>query len=189
VEPPVFEMLMKYSTSPPRIGGMVASKRSGPATAILGTDLPLDYPLSSFVCARRRLSRGTAEILRFNDFVFDSTWDSETVLAARISGTVDVRGFLLLIGVGQAKVEVVAELLDITDPDHAMVVNCKTLSKHEVMSSLDPEVKVDLKIEGGAPYLGGGLGVGTGNLIHFELMKVRDSVDFGLDVMLRRGHA
>jgi hypothetical protein len=162
---------------------------SGPATAILGTDLPLDTPLSSFVCARQRLSRARGEIMRFNDFSLDSSWDSETVIPGRVTGSIDVRGFLLLLGVGQAKVEVVAELLDITDPERTIVVNCKEIAKHRVNSAMKPSVDVSLKVEGGAPYIGGGLGIGTGNLIHYELLKVRDSVDFGFDVMLRRGHS
>jgi hypothetical protein len=162
---------------------------SGPATAILGTDLPLETPLSSFVCARQRLSRARAEILRFNEFSLDSSWDSETVIPGRVTGSIDVRGFLLLLGVGQAKVEVVAELLDTTDPERTIVVNCKEISKHRVNSAMKPSVDVSLKVEGGAPYIGGGLGIGTGNLIHYELLKVRDSVDFGFDVMLRRGHS
>lgn len=163
---------------------------SGPGIAVLGTDipLPLDSPLSSLVAASGRLSRATTEILRFNDFTLDATWDSETMLEGRITGTVDVRGFILLIGVGQVKVEVLAELLDVTDPEDPIVVNCKTLSKHQVKSALKPSLDVSLKLEGGAPYIGGGLGIGTGNLIHLELLKVRDSVDFGFDVMLRRGH-
>ena len=96
--------------------------------------------------------------------------------------------FLLLLGVGHSKVEVVAELLDTTDPDRVVVVNCKEIAKHRVNSAMKPSVDVSLKVEGGAPYIGGGLGIGTGNLIHYEMLKVRDSVDFGFDVMLRRGH-
>lgn len=161
---------------------------SGPATAILGADLPVDAPLSSFVCARRRLSRATGEISRFNDFTLDASWGPETVVQGRVTGSIDVRGFLLLLGVGHSKVEVVAELLDTTDPERVVVVNCKEIAKHRVNSAMKPSVDVSLKVEGGAPYVGGGLGIGTGNLIHYEMLKVRDSVDFGFDVMLRRGH-
>ena len=46
--------------------------------------------------------------MRFNDFSLDSSWDSETVIPGRVTGSIDVRGFLLLLGVGQAQVEVVA---------------------------------------------------------------------------------
>ncbi len=177
-----------------------------PGTAqLLGTGSPLSDPLKSFVCANRRLSRATGEVFRFDDFVVDAEWNSAgglialpeaTALSGRVTGTVDVRGFLVMIGVGQATEEVVVELLDITGLDpaapdvlqRAIVVGSQTLSKHELVGALNPGVDLEMTVEGGAAYVGAGVGATAGNQMNFELLKVADNVDFGLDVMVRRGH-
>ena len=157
--------------------------------------------LQGFVCAIGPATRATVENSQFNVFTIDKSWrsfmaadvpgDSETVLQGQITGTVSVQGFLHLIGVGQANSEVLVEVIDTTDldPNKHYVVNCKTLSKHEIISALKASVAADLNVEGGAAYLGGGFGVGIGSEIHFQLKKISDTVDFGLDVSLRRGHS
>lgn len=159
------------------------------SNCVIDTAAPPGTPLSSFVVARNRLSRATAEIRQTHDFVLEAGWGAGRQLDARVTGTVDVRGFLLMIGIGHANVEVVVELLDVTDPLTPLVVGCTTIASHELVSQFSPGVGFGLDIEGGAPYIGGGASICASVPLYFQIQPVRDSVDFVLDATLRRGNA
>ena len=139
-------------------------------------------PASSF-------RRAAAVFYQYNDIEVDAGNRPETLLTAQVSGAVDIRGFLVLIGLGQVEAKVVAKVIDVTDdPDNGVVVKTHTIAKYEEQASFQALSGANIGIEGGAPYLG----VDTGGLFNFSLeMKkqvVRDSFGFGFDVLVRRGH-
>jgi hypothetical protein len=200
------------ATTPVKPGGVCVFPTPTPANIVavpvpdfgLGIENTLTIPpLQGFVVATGTPSRRTAEVFVFHSFQIDDTWDTatdwdrnngmitpatRTVLEGQITGTVDVRGFLHLAGIGQAMAEVLVEVIDRTDPAQDLVVSSKTLSKHELISALRSSVAYDLSVEGGGNYLGGGFDIGAGGEVRFELEKITDMVNFSLDVSLRRGH-
>lgn len=158
------------------------------ATCVVDDIAPLGSPLSSFVVARQRLGRAKSVIHQSHDFKVDATWDSGTVLDALVTGSIDTRGFLLLLGVGQVNVKVVVELLDVTDPMNAFVVTSQTVSSHGLSQGMLPSVGLSLKIEGGAPYIGGGASISVGFGLRMAQEFIRDSDSFSLATKLRRGN-
>ena len=157
--------------------------------AACGVASPPSTPLSGFVEASRRFRRASYEVFQYNEFTVDATSRPGSLLLAQVSGKAFVRGFLAIVGVGQTSSDVVLKLLDVTnDPDNGEVVKAHTISRSELEGSFDPGLGLDLKVEGGAPYIG----VGGGNKIDFKIKAskklVRANVDFGFDTLLRRGH-
>lgn len=149
-----------------------------------------DRPLRSTVRVQKTpFGRAKATFFQFNDIELDAGNRPDTLLMAQISGNADIRGFLVLIGLGKVETKLVAKVFDITDGEvGAPVVKTHTIAKYEVKASFQALSGFGLNVEGGAPYLG----VSGGKLFNFSLeMKkdvVRDDVSFGFDVLIRRGH-
>ena len=149
-------------------------------------------PLRSTVAVRPPISafrRAAAAFFQFNDIEVDPGNRPDTLLMAQVSGAIDVRGFLVLVGMGQVEAKIVAKVLDVTDdPDNGMVIKTHTIAKYEEQASFSALSGANISVEGGAPYIG----VSPGSLFNFSLeMKkqlVRDTLGFGFDVLVRRGH-
>lgn len=151
-----------------------------------------DRPLRSTVRVSPPLPtsfrRAASLFFQYNDIEIDPGNRPGTLLTAQVSGAVDIRGFLVLIGLGQVEAKVVAKVLDVTDdPDNGVVVHTHTIAKYEEKASFQALSGASIHVEGGAPYIG----VGPGTLFNFSLeMKkqlVRDSLGFGFNVLVRRG--
>lgn len=162
---------------------------AGLSSCLVDTVSPPGSALSSFVVARERLSSAKAEVRQTHDFEVDGGWGTGALLDATLSGTIDVRGFLLLIGAGHARIEVVVELLDVTVPAAPTVVACRSVAAHELAGEFSPGVGFGLDVEGGAPYIGGGASICASIGLTFLLEPVEESVDFVLPATLRRGNA
>jgi hypothetical protein len=177
-------------TAPDKVdGGCIESNTIiGSIGANCGTSSPPTIPLSGFVDASLRFRRASYNLFQYNDFVIDGELRPDSLLPVQISGSANVRGFLAIVGVGQASANVVLKLLDITDgPEAAIAVKTYKISSFNLEGTINPSYGLQIKIEGGAPYIG----VGGGNAIAFSLKAgkkiVRDRVDFGFDALLRRG--
>jgi len=144
-----------------------------------------------------------AELRTFHGHEFEiaaSPGTSEVVLATQISGTVNVRGFLAMFGLGHSRAEVLLRVIDITgvapadegeplDPEEGVVVSTETLSANELVGSFQPSIGAEASGDVGAPHGGSvGLAVSVEFGLTARVEPIRESVDFGFDVLLRRGH-
>jgi hypothetical protein len=144
-----------------------------------------------------------AELHSFHGHEFEisaSPGTAETVLATQISGAVNVRGFLAMFGLGHSRAEVLLRVIDITgvtpadegeplDPEEGVVVSTQTLSANEIVGSFQPSIGAEASGDVGAPHGGSvGLGISAELGLTAQVEPIRESVDFGFDVLLRRGH-
>ena len=156
-------------------------------------DQPFDTakPLSAFVTATGRGRRAVSEIGQFNDFEVDPGKRLDALLPAQVSGSVDVNGFLALVGVGQVKAVVKLEVRDVTDDPQGEgeLLKTHTISTNSLLGSFSPSAGAGLKIDGGAPH-GASIGI-VGPSLNFGIKAqkqfVRDGGRFLFDVLLRRG--
>lgn len=147
-------------------------------------------PLSSFVWATSYFGRAKATILQSNDFLIQPGNYGETVLQGQFGGTVNIGGFIALVGLGTAKMDVKIRVIDITDPDRTRVVAVQALNLYEISNSLEIGTDLSVGAQLGSITVGqAGIDLGMGFAIPFERKIVRDSVDFGFTALLRRGHS
>ena len=119
---------------------------------------------------------------------------SETPILAQVSGRVDIRGYLAVIGVGQVRADVNVTILDVgevgtTEPafNHFAVKRHQLLDK-EVVTSYDPQLGFGFNLEGGSDFEGGGTSVHAEFRVPLRRLDINmNDVDFGFEVMLRRG--
>jgi len=139
-------------------------------------------------------SRGSASVFQAYEFDIDASGRSGTVLLGQIFGTAKLNGFLAQIAGGGSAASLVVKIIDLgpsppADRKGGKVVLQKTLAKHELQGRVLTGIGFDLKVEGGAPYIGFGGGPKLGVNIQAQKKLVRDSADFGLQVLLIRGHS
>ena len=122
----------------------------------------------------------------------EGRFDPETPIRSQVSGELDLRGFLAVLGVGQAHVEVrvaVDDLgTDLIDDADDQVVTCRVVTRHDLVTSLDPSLGWDLSVQGGAAFAGAGVSVGARLGTSLQKEVVREEVEFGFEAMLQRGH-
>lgn len=138
-------------------------------------------------------ARGSCELIQYNDFYLSPGAMPDTIVMGHITGEVDANGFLVLIGLGQLKAELVVKLIDLGEDllsaDDDSVVATRTIAQHEILN----EQKLGLGITVNA-QAGGATAVQVGAEVTVELglsacLKIiRESIQFDMDVPLRRGH-
>lgn len=154
-------------------------------------------PLRSFALAILPLQRVTGESFQYNDFEVPLSEipgsPPDTVVMAQISGSAGIKGFLAVSSIGAASASVGLKVIDITDdPDAGTVIASRSLANYGLNTSPSASVSGSLGLEGqaGFPYVGlsgtGAVGISIG--VAPKKQIVRDTVDFGLGVLLRRGH-
>lgn len=139
-------------------------------------------------------SRGKGTVFQVYDFDVDASGRFGTVLLGQIFGTAKLNGFLAQLAGGRSKASLVLKVIDLgpsppADPDKGKVIFEKSLTKHELQGTVLTGVNFNLKVEGGAPYIGIGGGPGLGVNIQLKKKIVRDTIDFGVQVLLTRGHS
>lgn len=160
------------------------------ANAAIGT-IPPVLPLSTFVRAAGPIGRANATIFQYNQIMLDPGDGTETVVTAQISGTVNIRGFLMLAGWGNVESGVTFEVIDVTfgefDPPH--VIASHTIAEYELMPDMGVGIEVGLGAKVGsatAAVAGGDLGLALE--IPLSMRVVRDEIPFGFTALLQRGH-
>lgn len=180
---------------PDDIGGFVERFPPVGVNAVIGADtIPLHedvLPLSGFTQSRVRLSRGLTHVFQYNDFTVEAGDGSETVVPAQVSGTINVKGYMLLIGIGSVREIIGIDLIDITDDpnDLTQVVASETFRQYEL--SPDPSISLGMSIEGvlgsaTAVQVGADVSLGLG--VPITKKVVRENFSFAFDALLRRGH-
>ncbi len=121
----------------------------------------------------------------------------ETPLRAQVSGQFDLRGYLALLGVGQIKAVVSLSVEDLghidgDDPhslDPGEPVAGKRLFERELTASFDPSLGMSFGLQGGSDFEGMSTGVDSTFGVNMQKLNILETnLDFGLDVLLRRGH-
>ncbi len=149
---------------------------------------PTSTPLNSYVMAGRRLARADSELFQYYTIQVDEGDGSESVLMAQVSGTVSVKGWMIIMGLAQSKSAVVLKVIDVTNGSEK-VITSRELSSHKITGEFTPELAVGFGADVGIPHggsVGGGIEVGVGLPARKEI--IRDTVDFGFSVLLQRGH-
>ncbi len=161
-------------------------------TATCGTD-QAGQQFGVRTTARGPFDRGQGSALQFYDFEIDEDDGSETPLFSQISGKANFNGFLAVVGGGQVKADLKLKVIDLGPTsdlylDGGKVIHQKMLATHQLNGVAITGLNFGIKVEGGAPYIG--LGAGPEFKFNITLQKelVRDKIDFGVHVLLRRGH-
>lgn len=148
-------------------------------------------PLSGFARVSTPLSRALTYVYQYNDFEIDAGDGSETVVSAQLSGTVNVKGYMLLVGFGNVREILGIDVIDITnDPnDLSNIVASETFRTYE----LDPDPGISMSTDVGA-LLGSATlaeakaGLSLGVNVPIAKKVIRENFGFGFNVLLRRGH-
>jgi len=147
-------------------------------------------PLSTFLQAGYSFGRSTASIVQSNDFSIQPGKHGETVIHAQFGGTVNVGGFLSVMGLGSASMEVTIKVLDVTDGiENARVVAVHPVESYEIANAA--ELGADISVGGqvGSATIGeASVDLAIGMAVPFDRTIVRDRTDFGFTALLRRGH-
>ncbi len=160
------------------------------ANAAIG-DLPPTLPLSSFLASNSPIGRATTTIFQYNEIEIDPGDGSETVVTGQVSGTVVIRGFMLLAGWGLAEADVDFEIIDVTD---TATGDTNVIARHSLKHyTLQPSYSISASASLGAKVGSATAGVAGGDLslgldIPLSKLVIRDEVPFGFTALLRRGH-
>ena len=176
---------------PDAIEGSTSFFRFGDAIIVTDDDPQVPAPLDTRVVAQGALSRAAADLLQYVEFTVahDPAGTSPgRVLTAQLSGHVDIRGFLTLIGLGQSELDVTLEVVEVFGEGGQLFVHSQPLGSYELMGTFQPSVAAGFGVEVGSATFGQA-GVGAGGELGLNLQKqvVRDMVPFGFQVLLRRG--
>lgn len=143
--------------------------------------------------ARGTFDRGQGSALHYYDIEVDQGDGSETPLLAQISGKANFNGFLAVVGGGQVEGDLKFTVIDLGPtgalyPDGGKVVHRETMAKHQIKGATLTGPSFSLSIEGGAPYIGVGASPEFGFQVSLQKELIRDKIDFGIHVLLLRGH-
>lgn len=161
-------------------------------TTTCGTDqMGQQFGVRAF--ASQSFNRGQGTASQFYEIDVDPGDGSETPLLAQISGKTNLNGFLALVGGGQVKGSLTFKVIDLGPSDNidytgGKVVHRETLSSHQLQGAAITGLNFGISVEGGAPYIG--MGAQPEFKVNIMLQKelVRDTIDFGVHVLLLRGH-
>jgi hypothetical protein len=143
--------------------------------------------------ARGLFDRGQGSALQFYDLEVGPGDGSETPLLAQISGKANFNGFLAVVGGGQVEADLKLKVIDLGPTgapytDGGKVVHRETLASHQIKGATLTGPSFSITIEGGAPYIGVGASPELGLQVSLQKELVRDKIDFGMHVLLLRGH-
>ena len=134
------------------------------------------------------MKRASAEIIAHHAFTLDPGNGFDTLLFAQVGGSVNMKGFLYIVGIGQTDAEVALQVRDITDSADGPVVKRYAITKHELEGEFAPSAKAGIGIEGGEPYAGAKINLGVDTELSIDWDVVDETKDFGFDAWLQRGH-
>ena len=142
----------------------------------------------------KSFSRGQGLAFQYYDIDVDSGDGSETALLSQISGKAIFNGFIALVGGGQVSGSLKLKVIDLglteaKDPDGGKVVHEELLASHQLKGQAVAGPTLSVTVEGGAPYIGVGGSPGFTFNAAFQKELVRDNIDFGIHVLLIRGHS
>lgn len=139
-------------------------------------------------------NRGQAMTFQYYEFeVDDSDGAFNTILTAQVSGTGAFNGFLAQVSGGIAEASAIVRVIDMGETAILGVAEPKlireeTLSSHRLEGSAEIGVGFSVGPQGGAAFIGGHVSVGLDVAVNAQKEVVRDSLDFGLQVLVQRGH-
>ncbi len=147
--------------------------------------------LGSLLVMTTSKGEATCEVARHNDFSIEGI-HFDSLLRVRISGTVDVAGFQQLVGLGQVRTKVTADVIDLGDDLESdaddRVIDSETLATYELVEGFEPSVGAGVAIDvGSATAAQAGVDIGFGMNLPLGLRVIRDRGNFGFEVLLRRG--
>lgn len=155
--------------------------QTGGANGMLGSLLVMPAVKSEAEC----------EIEQHNDFSIEGQY-FDSLLRTRISGTFSVAGFLELVGLGQVRMKVVADVIDLGDDlqddldDH--VVTSQTLATYELVEGFEPSIGGGIAFDlGSATVAQVGADADFSFRLPLNLRVIRDDSNFGFEMLLRRG--
>lgn len=139
-------------------------------------------------------SRAEGTVFQTYEFDVDASDRFGTILLAQIHGTAKLRGFMAQLAGGRSQVSLTLKIEDlgpttIVPVSDAKVILDKSLTKHELEGTVLTGVGFAVKVEGGAPYIGIGGGPELGVNIQLKKKIIRETVDFGVQALLTRGHS
>lgn len=157
-----------------------------------GTD-PTGSRFGARTSALTSFSRGQASVSHAYEFEFDDGGLYDTVIPVRISGRAILNGFLALVGGGETHAKLVLEVRDLGPAGNpstsgGVVIHEAVLASHGLQGVTVTGLNFGLKIEGGAPYIGAGAGPELKFNVELKKKVIRDTLDFGTQVLLRRGN-
>mgnify|MGYP007011822556 CR=1 FL=1 len=137
-------------------------------------------------------TRSTSLLLQWNDFDVHAGNNPGAAVVTQISGSLTMQGILLVLGLGQAEVDINLVVRDITDaedsPGTAPIVMSHPIRAEELAGEITVSSGVSMEIQGGAPFAGGGFNYDFGLENTSKRRLVRASEDFVFVAMLQRGH-
>ena len=157
-----------------------------------GTD-PTGSRFGARTSALTSFSRGQASVSHAYEFEFDDGGLYDTVIPVRVSGRAILNGFLALVGGGETHAKLALEIRDLGSADNpsttgGVVIHEAVLASHGLQGVTVTGLNFGLKIEGGAPYIGAGAGPELKFNVELKKKVIRDTLDFGTQVLLRRGN-
>lgn len=138
-------------------------------------------------------ARSTGQAMQFYIIEISGGSGEPTPLLTQISGKANFNGFMGLVGGGQTKATLDLNILDLGPtedlyPDGGKLVHSQSLASHELNGSSATGPGLSIGLEGGAPYVGASIDPSIKFTVDLKKKVVRDSIDFGLQVLLIRGH-
>lgn len=158
-----------------------------PFPTFASDNLNTGVPLAGAVFASGALSRAITEVHQINEFTIPDPGNTGHALKAQISGSAFIGVFLGLLGTGQAGYSVTVEVIDVTNGEHHLVKSM-TIDERQFKSELGVSASLSGAIQAGGIFAGGEASIGLGVSIPASMELVRATKDFGLDVLVQRGH-
>ncbi|WP_417445625.1 hypothetical protein [Kangiella sp.] len=138
-------------------------------------------------------ARSNGQAMQFYLIELSEGSGEATPLLTQISGKANFNGFMGLVGGGQTKATLDLNIIDLGPkanlyPDGGKLIYSQSLASHELMGSSATGPGLSIGLEGGAPYVGASIDPSVKFTVDLKKKVVRDSIDFGLQVLLIRGH-
>lgn len=138
-------------------------------------------------------ARSSGQSMQFYIIEISGSSGEATPLLAQISGKANFNGFMGLVGGGQTKATLDLNIFDMGPAenlyaDGEKLVHSQSLASHELTGSSATGPGLSIGLEGGAPYVGASIDPSIKFTVDLKKKVVRDSIDFGFQVLLVRGH-
>lgn len=157
--------------------------------------------LGSFAVGSHFQGSAVAEGLEQLDFSVAPGFGRSSVLEAQISGSLNVDGVVILVGIGETSASATMELWDVTDAAAPQMVATHRVFKQVFSGDFAPELGggvsagLGLGADIGAPHGASGsvdvsadVGVDVSFPLDVRTKDLVESFDFGFDALVQRGH-